>query len=251
MRANLQCFTLAAAATFLCISVQPALADFGEYDKGSYPKAISKRPLVLAKSMLEVSLGAASDTVGATEADRVGLRADVAYGLASRLEVRLRTRLQTNDFEADDVAVSAEYNLFPNVSVRAGGFMRSLHDPVTDENSTDLGVRIGTPLKFKLSGRAALVGGPQLSWGDQTIAEGLTGLQFNLVSAVALTIDTGLRWIDAADSEIDVPVSVGATISVTRAFDLVLQYQLKDVADHGEINDFDDRWLVAFFSFRA
>jgi hypothetical protein len=246
------------ALVVICATAAPAIADdYAEYDKESYPKELVKRPLLLAPSMFEVRFGGASDFASDPSADRFKTKIDFIYGVGTRMQAGLETQLglvPTDDFAVDNIAVWAEYNIVPTLSGRVEGFVLIPHDFVADElGDAVFGVRAGAPIRVSLGDKAALVSHPRIAFADgDSITEVPVGVQFQLVSSLAVVADLGLttRNFEFTDDDTedtwDLPLSAGVVLHFSRKIDLTVEFLFTDVA-----NDSDSRWLLAFFSFRG
>jgi hypothetical protein len=241
----------------VCALTAPAFAqEFGEYDAESYPKQLTKRPLLLAASMFEVRFGGASNFVADADTDRFNSKIDFSYGLGTRFQVGAESDLAafpTDEFAVGELGVFAEYSLVPTISGRFGGFMIAPRDPVADDLSAKFGVRATLPMKFLLGKSMALFANSSFALLDgDSYVELPIGLQLQAFSALAFIVDTGIetRNFEFTDNDTEdtwnMPFGVGASLSFTRKIDFTLAFRFTDVA-----NDTDDRWLLAFFSFRG
>lgn len=241
------------------VAASPALAqEWGEYDAESYPKKMVTRPLLLAPSMFEVQFGGASNMFageGFDGDDRFRSKVDFRYAVGTRFQFGADSELDafpTDDFQVRNLSAWAEYNLVPTISARAGAYMVALRD---GDFGAEFGVRAGVPMKFRMGDNAALVANANISIldGDSILAIPV-GLQLNLMESFVVQIDTGLETINFEFEDDDMtgedtwnlPLGFGATLSLTRKIDITAQFRFSDIANHTE-----DRWVLAFFSFRG
>ncbi len=252
---------ISSLAVFLAAS--PALAqEWGEYDAESYPKKMVTRPLLLAPSMFEVQFGGASNMFageGFDGDDRFRSKVDFRYAVGTRFQFGADSELDafpTDDFAVRNLSAWGEYNLVPTISGRVGVFMVVPHDFVEDKlGDAEFGVRAGLPMKLRLGDNAAFVANGNIALLDgDSILSAPVGLQLNLMESFVVQIDTGIETINFEFEDDDMtgedtwnlPLGFGATLSLTRKIDITAQFRFSDIANHTE-----DRWVLAFFSFRG
>lgn len=245
MKRTLRLLVLACLA--LALMAGSALGQ--EFDKESYPQEVVKRPLEVAPGMVELEVGAGSDFAAAQSADQVTTLFELRYGVASRMQLELESRLAvapTEAFALDDVFVSAAYNVVPSLSI-AGGFFAG----VPAEGDATYGLRLGLPFKQKLSPATALVSEPQ--WSMQfngpklQILDVPLGVQLQAVAQFAFMVTTGVQVLDFefTDQTVNIPFAAGLLFSPTRRFDIGAEFRVIDVSD-----TFDNRWVNVFLAIR-
>ncbi len=246
-----------------------------EYTKDTWPLEVTKRPLTLAKGMLEVRgdtflFNLSKDAVG----EPFSLAPDIYYGVDSKLSIGL-----THDglfpaagngicLAGEDSGCPKTYNNFgidALYGVMLGGsFQLALHGGFVAPSIDEFvgGLKVGALGRLQ-AGNIAIILDPGLYLGiikrdadEGGQAEHLSipvWVQFQVNTQTVAFVSTGMQGnLDGFGDNYTIPLGIGATMAANNRIDFGVEFQLPWLAGNRAdgVDAFDARQLIARLALR-